>query len=71
VENSSFRLLARNGPFTVTFTPSLTPEQYADLVQVVTNDSQLTKAELREKFKALATVWEVRFESDLICGEDD
>ena len=67
MENSSFRLLAKDGHFVATFTPSLTPEQYADLVQIVTSDADFTKAQLCEKFIALATAWEVRFESDPIC----
>jgi hypothetical protein len=71
VEHTSIRLIAKDGPFTVTFRPSLTPEQYADLNQVVSTGAEHTKARFCEKFKAMATVWEVQFESDGACDEDN
>jgi hypothetical protein len=69
MENTSILLLASDGAFTITFTPGLTAEQYADLNQVVTA-GLLTKAQFCEKFAALALVWEVKFESDGVCKED-
>ena len=69
MENTSIRLLASDGPFTVTFTPGLSAEQYADLFQVVSKELR-TKTEFCETFKALAVVWEVAFDSDGSCDED-
>lgn len=66
MENTSIQLFAEEGPFTVTFTPGLSGEQYADLAQVV-SAGLLSKAEFCEKFEALAKAWGVRFSSDGAC----
>jgi hypothetical protein len=68
MENTSLRLLALDGLFTVTFTPSLSPVQYAELVEVVTRGN-LPKKSFCEQFAALALAWGVEFSSDGHCDE--
>jgi hypothetical protein len=67
MENTSLKLLALDGPFTVTFKPSLTPEQYADLAQVVSLENK-TIAGYCEQIAMLAKVWGVEFSSDPDCS---
>ena len=66
MENTILRLLASDGPFTVTFSPGLTTEQYADLNDVVRQGLR-TKREFCAHFQALADQWGVQFTSDGTC----
>jgi hypothetical protein len=64
MDQTCFRLLARDGAFTVIFVPALSAEQYAELREVVSRDLR-SKAEYRQLCQTLAQRWGVRFESDL------
>ena len=53
--NTSLQLLMRDGAITVSFSPRLTAEQYAELTKLV--ERPTTKAQLQRELERAAIVW--------------
>ena len=62
LRETELQLLMHDGPVRLAFHPLLTPEQYAELVEIV--DASATKAELLLKIQGAANRWQREFDFD-------
>ena len=54
---TALNLLTRDGAIRVAFSPRLTTEQYAELMDVVESPKSETRIELRKALQAVAQLW--------------
>jgi len=58
MQSSSLNVLCTDGAVHVTFSPALTPEQYAELLEMVRGDC--TIADLRARLQNVSQIWQVQ-----------
>lgn len=63
MSKTTLRILMADGAMLATFTPTLSPEQYAELHSLV--ESPATKEELRRDIERAAKLWGVKVELDV------